>query len=96
MHLCSCIVGNSSSAIREGSFMGVPSVNIGSRQNNRIKGINVIDTKYNKKNIINAIKTQLKVKRYKRSKIYGDGFAGLKMAKIISKINAPLQKIIKY
>ena len=96
MHLCSCIVGNSSSAIREGSFMGVPSVNIGSRQNNRIKGINVIDSKYNKKNIINAIKKQLKVKRYKRSKIYGDGFAGLKMAKIISKINAPLQKIIKF
>tara|TARA_B100000989_G_C19532426_1_gene470853 strand:- start:2831 stop:3994 length:1164 start_codon:yes stop_codon:yes gene_type:complete len=96
MHLCSCIVGNSSSAIREGSFMGVPSINIGSRQNNRIKGINVIDTKYNKKNIINAIKKQLKVNRYKRSKIYGDGFAGLKMAKIISKINAPLQKIIKF
>ena len=27
-----CIIGNSSSAIREGSVLGVPAVNIGSRQ----------------------------------------------------------------
>ena len=32
----SCIVGNSSVAIRECAFLGVPAVNIGDRQKNRI------------------------------------------------------------
>ena len=35
---CRCLVGNSSSAIREGSFLGIPSVNIGNRQNGREHG----------------------------------------------------------
>ena len=35
MALCSCLVGNSSSGVREGAFIGTPVVNIGSRQNNR-------------------------------------------------------------
>ena len=38
---CSCQIGNSSSAIREGSFLGIPVVNIGSRQNGRECGKNV-------------------------------------------------------
>ena len=33
-----CIIGNSSSAIRDGSFLGVPAVNVGSRQNKRLHG----------------------------------------------------------
>ena len=31
----SCIIGNSSSAIREGSYLGIPAVNIGERQKDR-------------------------------------------------------------
>ena len=34
----SCLIGNSSSAIREGSYIGVPSVSIGTRQNSRERG----------------------------------------------------------
>ncbi|MDC3091811.1 UDP-N-acetylglucosamine 2-epimerase, partial [Rickettsiales bacterium] len=41
---CSCIVGNSSTGIREASFLGIPTVNIGSRQNNREQAKNVINT----------------------------------------------------
>ena len=41
----SCIVGNSSVAVRECSFLGIPAVNIGDRQKNRIKGSNVIKCK---------------------------------------------------
>ena len=37
------VVGNSSVGIREWSFLGVPAVNIGSRQDGRDKGKNVID-----------------------------------------------------
>ena len=38
-----CLLGNSSSGIRESAFLGTPSVNIGSRQHGRERGRNVID-----------------------------------------------------
>ena len=43
-----CVIGNSSSGIREASFLGVPSVNIGTRQSNRERGPNVRDVNYNR------------------------------------------------
>ena len=46
-----CIVGNSSVAIRECSFLGVPAVNIGTRQIDRERGCNVIDVDYNRDQI---------------------------------------------
>ena len=36
-----CIVGNSSSGLREGAFLGVPCVNVGSRQSGRERAANV-------------------------------------------------------
>ena len=41
MLLCACTVGNSSAPIREGAFLGVPAVNIGTRQTGRDRGANV-------------------------------------------------------
>src|SRR3989339_372238 len=41
-----CIAGNSSSGIREGAYLGVPCVNIGTRQNGREMGKNVICAGY--------------------------------------------------
>ena len=46
-----CIIGNSSAGIRESSFLGTPSVNIGSRQKNRERGKNVISVNYDQKKI---------------------------------------------
>jgi len=43
MNLTSCLVGNSSSGIREGAFIGTPVVNVGTRQNSRECGENVIN-----------------------------------------------------
>ncbi len=43
MNKTACLVGNSSSGIREGAFIGTPVVNIGSRQDMRERGSNVID-----------------------------------------------------
>ena len=67
----SCIVGNSSSAIRDGSFIGTPAVNIGTRQNSRLHGPNVINVDYDV-DVYLAIKNKLK-KRSINQKIYGDG-----------------------
>ena len=56
-----CLIGNSSSGIREGAFIGTPVVNIGSRQNGRERSKNVIDTDYSIESIKSGIKKQLKV-----------------------------------
>ena len=33
-----CLIGNSSSGIREGAYIGTPVVNLGTRQNDRERG----------------------------------------------------------
>ena len=92
-----CIVGNSSSAIREGAFIGVPAVNIGTRQKTRLKGKNVINVRYDHKEIFNALKLQIKKRSYKSSNIYGDGQSASKIIKILKKIKKiDTQKLNKY
>ena len=68
---CLCQIGNSSSAIREGAFLGVPAVNIGTRQNGRECGKNVIHVDYKKKEIEDAIKIQINHGKCERSEIFG-------------------------
>ena len=92
---CKMIIGNSSSGIRECSFLGIPSINIGSRQQNRERGPNVIDVDYNSSNIIRAIFKQLH-KKYKSSKIYGDGGAGQRISNVIGKVDLKLKYKLNY
>lgn len=83
------IVGNSSVAIRECSFLGVPAVNIGTRQDGRERGPNVIDVGYDREEIMDAIRTHLARGRPPRATTYGDGTAGRKIAEILA--TAPLR-----
>lgn len=87
-----CLVGNSSSGIREGAFIGTPVVNIGTRQNDRARGKNVIDTDYKYKEIKNAIETQIKHGKYISENIYGDGNAGKQIVDVLEDINVKIQK----
>lgn len=80
-----CMVGNSSSGIRECSYLGVPFVNIGTRQKNREKGQNTINTSNKPKDISKAIEKAIKLKP-KKSKIYGDGNAAKKIVKVLERI----------
>ena len=97
MQKTSCLIGNSSSGIREGSFIGTPTVNIGTRQNKRERGLNVLDTEYDKQKIVNAIRMQLDNGRYPSETIYGEGNAGLKIANILANLeNLSTQKTITY
>lgn len=82
-----CIVGNSSSGIREASFMGVPSVNIGERQLGRERTPNVVDVNYDKEEIKKAIIFQANNGNYKKDFTYGDGKSGQRMANILSQID---------
>ncbi len=96
MNTTVCLVGNSSSGIREGAFIGTPVVNIGTRQNKRLRDENVIQVHYNKEEIINAIKTQIKHGKYESSDKYGDGTAGEKIANILVDCEPSIQKTIVY
>ena len=81
-----CLIGNSSSGIREASFLKIPAVNIGSRQNFRDRGPNVLDAKVDYKEIINSIKKQFKKKIVKNNYIYGRGDSSDKIIKILKLI----------
>ena len=88
MKRTSCLVGNSSSGIREGAFIGTPTVNIGTRQNGRERGPNVIDATNDSDNIVRAVKQQIE------HGAYGDGFSGMRVAEILSTTPMPnVQKV---
>jgi len=96
---CECLVGNSSSGIRESSFLSIPAVNIGSRQKKREQGFNVLNVGYNKNEIFNAIFKQMNNTKIRKSFIYGDGHASKNMAKILTKIfkkKISVEKVLNY
>ena len=96
MKKTACLIGNSSSGIREGAFIGTPVVNIGSRQNMRERGKNVIDVKNNEIEILSALRKQVKHGSYQSEAIYGNGNAGEKIASILNTCSWKIQKKITY
>ena len=87
------LIGNSSVGVRECSFLGVPVINIGSRQRGRERGPNVIDVEYSKKQIISALEKYLsRNKPYPSVLLYGDGKAGKKIAEILSNVIPKIEK----
>ncbi len=91
-----CILGNSSSGIRESAFLGTPSVNIGSRQHGRERGDNVIDVDYDRYQIVAAVNSQIEHGRYEQNNLYGDGFAAEKIVEVLRTANFNIQKTITY
>lgn len=94
---CVCLIGNSSSALREGAFLGVPAVNIGTRQHGRERGRNVIDADYDAESIVPAIRTQLANGRYESDHLFGDGNSGARIAGLLRDLPIPkIQKTLAY
>jgi UDP-hydrolysing UDP-N-acetyl-D-glucosamine 2-epimerase len=89
---CACVVGNSSAPIREGAYLGVPAVNIGTRQAGRDRGPNVIDVDHDRGAIAAAIRTQLARGRYPSDHLYGDGHAGPRIADLLARVPLHVQK----
>jgi UDP-hydrolysing UDP-N-acetyl-D-glucosamine 2-epimerase len=89
---CACAVGNSSAPIREGAFLGVPAVNIGTRQMGRDRGPNVIDVGYDRRAIVDGIQRQLARGRYPSDHLYGDGKAGGRIADVLARAPLRVQK----
>jgi UDP-hydrolysing UDP-N-acetyl-D-glucosamine 2-epimerase len=96
MNTCACLVGNSSSGVREGATIGTPVVNIGTRQNKREMGPNVINVGYDRNEIKEAILKQIAHGKYENAGIYGNGNAGTQIADILANSNPSIQKTITY
>src|SRR3712207_3680091 len=98
------MIGNSSSGIIEAPSFKLPVVNIGTRQQGRLRACNIVDVAYSKKEILDAIDKVLYDEEFRKSlenceNPYGDGKAGERIADILSKIqiNSDLiQKRITY
>ena len=91
MRLAKVMIGNSSSGIIEAPSFGLPVVNIGGRQEGRQRAGNVIDVGYDTKEIVAAVRKALQDRDF-RKKVsscenpYGDGKAGKRIVKVLSKV----------
>ncbi len=90
------LIGNSSAGIRECSYLGVPAIDIGSRQYRRLKADNVIHTGYNREEILTKIKELSGNGLFSSSTIYGNGDSGKRIADILAKIELRSHKSIHY
>lgn len=91
-----CVVGNSSVGVRECSFLGVPAVNIGTRQAGRERGRNVVDVGHKREEIIRAIRSQLDNGRLASDRLYGTGDAGKRIAKLLAQVPLSIEKRLSY
>jgi len=96
---CKCLIGNSSAGVREACVFGTPVINIGKRQNFRIrKEMENVHTMQNftKDELDKKIKEISNI-IYKRNLVYGDGNASTKIVKILKEIDTTdTSKVISY
>lgn len=90
------LVGNSSAGLRECSYFGTPVVNIGNRQNRRLRSDNVKDVPHDQQRILEGVKEAIAGGNYQSSNIYGEGNAGKRIAEIISSEKLTFSKTITY
>ncbi len=90
------LVGNSSVGIRECAFLGVPTVNIGSRQGGRERGPNVIDVGYDRDEVRAAIDAHRAHGPYPPDHLYGDGHAGERIADLLATLPLSVEKRLCY
>lgn len=91
-----CLIGNSSVGVREAGFLGVPVVNIGTRQQGRDRSSNIIDVDYDRKEIMEAFLHHRSNGRYPNDHLYGDGHAGKRIASLLAEARLGIQKKLAY
>lgn len=81
----SFIIGNSSAGIREAPYYGIPSINIGSRQNFRALNHEIINVDYNSIQIQDAIIKASEMGKYPSKNLFGNGKSDTLFVEIIKK-----------
>lgn len=89
LYNCEVAIGNSSSFIKEGAYLGVPAVIVGSRQSSREHGDNVVFADYD--DIVPKVKAQMG-RRYPKDYRFGNGRAGKEIADILAEIELGREK----
>ncbi len=89
LNAASVAVGNSSSFIREGSYLGTPAVLVGTRQHLREQAGNLVEVGYERDSIVRAIKERIAHGRYEKSALYGDGKASNRIAHALATMTFP-------
>lgn len=109
LHYCGRVergvcVGNSSSGIKETPVFGCPVVDVGSRQEGRLRGVNVLDTGYDADEIYRACRKSLDDEAFRKTcaageNPYGGGTAGKQIADMLARVelnSALLKKKMTY
>ncbi|MFA5339651.1 MAG: UDP-N-acetylglucosamine 2-epimerase [Candidatus Omnitrophota bacterium] len=104
LRIASAVAGNSSSGIMETPVFKVPCINIGSRQQGRLRSGNVIDVPYKKTAILMALRKAVSDKAFLRKvrncrNPYGSGRAAIKIADALERVTPGkclLQKRMTY
>lgn len=77
------LIGNSSAGIHEAPVIGLPSINVGSRQRNRFSYESILNTSDSKEQILSAIDKAINRKVNSRSSHFGDGNSSINFLAII-------------
>lgn len=93
-------VGNSSSGIKETPVFGCPTVNIGSRQQGRLRGENLIDVGYDQQEIYAAVRKCLFDEGFRlvcaaAANPYGGGNAGALIAESLATVDLDSKHILR-
>ncbi len=93
------LVGNSSSGIMETASFGLPTVNIGMRQQGRERASNVLDAAANKFAILQAIET-VRTAEFRQSLVglvnpYGEGYASENIVEVLTTVPLTRELLVK-
>ena len=72
--------------MREAPFYGVPTIDLGNRQKNRTSNKSIYNLKFNLSKILRVLK-KIENKKFKKSKIYGEGYSAKKIVGILNSKN---------
>jgi UDP-N-acetylglucosamine 2-epimerase (hydrolysing) len=98
MKNASCMVGNSSAGVREAPFLGIPSLDIGTRQANRAQAPSIVHAEAGDRAAIAAFLAEEWGKSHPRHTAFGTGRAADRFVAVLRDQafwEAPLQKAFR-
>jgi len=101
MRNCACMVGNSSSGLIEAPIFKTPAVNLGRRQDQRVRGNNVIDVGFEREAVVAAIRKALSPEFHdflekNCTSPYGDGHSSEKILDLLLKTPINEDLVVKH
>jgi GDP/UDP-N,N'-diacetylbacillosamine 2-epimerase (hydrolysing) len=93
------LVGNSSMALLEGSYLALPAINVGNRQRERLHGGNVVFVDFDEKQIKETVEKILYDKKYRSNlkncqKIYGVGNAAQNILSFLASLKKTRSELV--